>query len=42
MRNITLTLLLLVIIFAFKSDRDEEGMFLMSHLSSLDLKKAGL
>jgi len=42
MKNITLTLLLLVIIFAFKSDRDEEGMFLMSHLSSLDLKKAGL
>ena len=42
MKNITLTFLLLVLIFAFKSDRDEEGMFLMSHLSSLDLKKAGL
>ena len=42
MKNITLTRLLLFLIFAFKSDRDEEGMFLMSHLSSLDLKKAGL
>ncbi len=42
MKNITLTFLVLVLIFAFKSDRDEEGMFLMSHLSSLDLKKAGL
>lgn len=42
MKNTTIIILLLTLIFAFKAGKNEEGMFLMSHLSSLDLKKAGL
>jgi hypothetical protein len=42
MKKIALIVVGLTVIFAFKSIRNEEGMFLMSHLSTLDLKKAGL
>lgn len=45
MKNIQKIVSLLLIgsvLFAFKADRDEEGIFTMSHLTSLDLKKAGL
>ncbi|MBT8327209.1 MAG: S46 family peptidase [Bacteroidia bacterium] len=42
MKKSILILLLGTILFSFKSDVAEEGIFPMSHLSKLDLKKAGL
>ncbi len=42
MKKYSIILLLTLFLFSFKHDVDEEGMFPMSHLSKLDLKKAGL
>ena len=42
MRKAIILLFLISFLLAFKSTRHEEGMFTMSHLSKLDLKKAGL
>lgn len=37
-----ITLALIIGLFSFKHTSDEEGIFTMSHLNQLDLKKAGL
>ena len=42
MKKIIVLVLLTVFLFAFKTTRDEEGIFPMSHLNKLDLKKAGM
>ncbi|MGB1038817.1 MAG: S46 family peptidase [Bacteroidia bacterium] len=42
MKKILSVLLVTVLLLSFKTTRDEEGIFTMSHLSGLDLKKAGL
>jgi hypothetical protein len=42
MKKYSIILLLTLFLFSFKHDVNEEGMFPMSHLSKLDLKKAGL
>jgi hypothetical protein len=42
MKKNILILFVLGLLVGFKSDKSEEGIFPMSHLSKLDLKKAGL
>lgn len=42
MKKYTLIAVMTTLLFSFTADVHEEGMFTMSHLSSLDLKKAGL
>jgi hypothetical protein len=42
MKKSLVLILLAVLLFAFKTTRDEEGIFPLSHLNKLDLKKAGL
>lgn len=42
MKHLALAGIMVLALFSFNSDVQEEGMFPMSHLSKLDLKKAGL
>lgn len=42
MKKYSILILLTLFLFSFRHEVDEEGMFPMSHLSKLDLKKAGL
>jgi hypothetical protein len=42
MRKLIVFALATIVLFSFKADKTEEGMFPLSHLNRLDLKKAGL